>query len=130
MRISELGVPVYSSLIRSAAFVIVVTQKLVLQQYKNVQRVQEFHPPPCILLAPIQATPQQKVQIVKTADVKIQVRGLLPGQQLVHMPDGKLSADNSLRCCKIPAVAVSKNCIQRENVRNQGRIQGGVAPPP
>ena len=87
-------------------------------------------PPPCILLAPIQATPQQKVQIVKTADVKIQVRGLLPGQQLVHMPDGKLSADNSLRCCKIPAVAVSKNCIQRENVVNQGRIQGGVAPPP
>ena len=33
---------------------------------------------------------QQKVQIVKTADGKIQVRGLMPGQQLVQMPDGKL----------------------------------------
>ena len=31
---------------------------------------------------------QQKVQIVKSADGKIQVRGLLPGQQLVQMPDG------------------------------------------
>ena len=33
---------------------------------------------------------QQKVQIVRSADGKIQVRGLLPGQQLVQMPDGKL----------------------------------------
>ena len=33
---------------------------------------------------------QQKVQIVKSADGKIQVRGLLPGQQLVQMPDGRL----------------------------------------
>ena len=33
---------------------------------------------------------QQKVQIVKSADGKIQVRGLLPGQQLVMMPDGRL----------------------------------------
>ena len=30
----------------------------------------------------------QKVQITKSADGKIQVRGLLPGQQLVQMPDG------------------------------------------
>ena len=34
--------------------------------------------------------PQQKVQIVRSSDGKIQVRGLLPGQQLVQMPDGKL----------------------------------------
>ena len=33
---------------------------------------------------------QQKVQIVRSSDGKIQVRGLLPGQQLVQMPDGKL----------------------------------------
>ena len=36
------------------------------------------------------AQPQQKVQIVRSSDGKIQVRGLLPGQQLVQMPDGKL----------------------------------------
>ena len=46
--------------------------------------------PTLAAVAPIQASPQQKVQIVKTADGKIQVRGLLPGQQLVQMPDGKL----------------------------------------
>ena len=33
---------------------------------------------------------QQKVQIVRSNSGKIQVRGLLPGQQLVQMPDGKL----------------------------------------
>ena len=37
------------------------------------------------------ATPvQQKVQVIKSADGKIQVRGLLPGQRLVQMPDGRL----------------------------------------
>ena len=46
--------------------------------------------PALVAVAPAQASPQQKVQIVKTADGKIQVRGLLPGQQLVQMPDGKL----------------------------------------
>ena len=37
-------------------------------------------------------TPQleQKVQIVRSVDGKLQVRGLLPGQQLARMPDGKL----------------------------------------
>ena len=39
---------------------------------------------------PVTPSPQQKVQIVRSADGKIQVRGLLPGQQLVQMPDGKL----------------------------------------
>ena len=33
---------------------------------------------------------QQKVQIVRSSEGKIQVRGLFPGQQLVQMPDGKL----------------------------------------
>jgi nucleosome-remodeling factor subunit BPTF len=33
---------------------------------------------------------QQKVQIVRSNDGKIQVRGLLPGQQLVQTADGKL----------------------------------------
>ena len=42
-----------------------------------------------------QPSAQQKVQIVKSADGKIQVRGLLPGQQLVQMPDGKLQIFSS-----------------------------------
>ena len=39
---------------------------------------------------PVTPSSQEKVQIVRSADGKIQVRGLLPGQQLVQMPDGKL----------------------------------------
>merc|ERR1719410_2127450 len=49
------------------------------------------HPTPTVTPGASPATPvQQKVQIVKSADGKIQVRGLLPGQQLVQMPDGRL----------------------------------------
>ena len=44
-------------------------------------------PPPAQSPAP---GSQQKVQIVRSTDGKIQVRGLLPGQQLIQMPDGKL----------------------------------------
>ena len=48
------------------------------------------------VLAPVASTSsadtqlQQKVQIVRSSDGKIQVRGLLPGQQVVQMPGGKL----------------------------------------
>lgn len=37
---------------------------------------------------------QQKVQILRGPDGKLQVRGLLPGQQLIQMPDGKLHVLN------------------------------------
>ncbi len=60
----------------------------------SVGGVQNPAATPTQVMAPAQATPpqqtQQKVQIVRSADGKIQVRGLLPGQQLVQMPDGKL----------------------------------------
>jgi nucleosome-remodeling factor subunit BPTF len=61
--------------------------------------LQQLKPAP-LPASPIQPTtpstpasgpsPQQKVQIVRSNDGKIQVRGLLPGQQLVQTPDGKL----------------------------------------
>ncbi|XP_031787989.1 nucleosome-remodeling factor subunit NURF301 isoform X3 [Nasonia vitripennis] len=38
---------------------------------------------------------QQKVQILRGPDGKLQVRGLMPGQQLVQMPDGKLHVLNT-----------------------------------
>ncbi|XP_049831961.1 nucleosome-remodeling factor subunit NURF301 isoform X2 [Schistocerca gregaria] len=46
---------------------------------------------------PVPGTPsnQQRVQIVKGPDGKLQVRGLMPGQQLVQMPDGKLHVLNN-----------------------------------
>lgn len=49
----------------------------------------------CIFLgtnSPVQV--QQKVQILRGPDGKLQVRGLLPGQQLIQMPDGKLHVLN------------------------------------
>lgn len=42
--------------------------------------------------SPVQV--QQRVQILRGPDGKLQVRGLLPGQQLVQMPDGKLHVLN------------------------------------
>ena len=47
-------------------------------------------PPTNAILSSQQQQIQEKVQIVRSSDGKIQVRGLLPGQQLVQMPDGKL----------------------------------------
>ncbi|XP_054008049.1 nucleosome-remodeling factor subunit NURF301 isoform X1 [Hylaeus anthracinus] len=44
--------------------------------------------------APVQQI-QQKVQILRGPDGKLQVRGLMPGQQLVQMPDGKLHVLNT-----------------------------------
>lgn len=38
---------------------------------------------------------QQRVQILRGPDGKLQVRGLMPGQQLVQMPDGKLHVLNT-----------------------------------
>lgn len=45
-------------------------------------------------IAPVQQI-QQKVQILRGPDGKLQVRGLMPGQQLVQMPDGKLHVLNT-----------------------------------
>ncbi|XP_075219983.1 nucleosome-remodeling factor subunit NURF301 E(bx) isoform X3 [Lycorma delicatula] len=44
---------------------------------------------------PATAHTQQRVQISKGPDGKIQVKGLMPGQQLVQMPDGKLHVLNT-----------------------------------
>jgi nucleosome-remodeling factor subunit BPTF len=37
----------------------------------------------------------QKVQIIRGPDGKVSVRGLMPGQQLIQTPDGKLHVLNS-----------------------------------
>lgn len=53
---------------------------------------------------------QQKVQILRGPDGKLQVRGLMPGQQLVQMPDGKLHVLNTAQNITVatsPQAAVS-----------------------
>ncbi|CAH1170436.1 unnamed protein product [Phaedon cochleariae] len=49
------------------------------------------NPPPPVIQqqTPVKDTPQ-RVQIMRTPDGRITVKGLLPGQQLVQYPDGKL----------------------------------------
>ena len=56
----------------------------------------------------VQPGTQQKVQIVKNADGEIKVRGLLPGQQLVQMPDGKLQIFSSESSSPVKPVAGAK----------------------
>lgn len=51
---------------------------------------------------------QQRVQILRAADGKLQVRGLLPGQQLVQMPDGKLHVLNVSQTVGTPLA----QCVQ------------------
>jgi len=48
----------------------------------------------CIFLGTNVSPVPQRVQILRGPDGKLQVRGLLPGQQLVQMPDGKLHVVN------------------------------------
>ncbi|XP_063972664.1 nucleosome-remodeling factor subunit NURF301 isoform X2 [Diachasmimorpha longicaudata] len=54
-------------------------------------------PAPQSLIKGTPQTPQQpqRVQILRGPDGKLQVRGLMPGQQLVQMPDGKLHVLNT-----------------------------------
>ncbi|KAJ1519876.1 hypothetical protein ONE63_004117 [Megalurothrips usitatus] len=67
------------------------------------------------------ASPQtpQRVQILKQPDGKIQVKGLMPGQQLVQMPDGKLHVWNT---AAQPGQQVSA-AGQRIAVANSGIVQ-------
>ncbi|XP_015116667.1 nucleosome-remodeling factor subunit NURF301 isoform X2 [Diachasma alloeum] len=65
-------------------------------------------PTPQSLIKGSPQTPQQpqRVQILRGPDGKLQVRGLMPGQQLVQMPDGKLHVLNTTQS---PATTASSN---------------------
>ena len=76
-------------------------------------------PPPVAQPTPTTPGQQQKVQIVKTSDGKIQVRGLMPGQQLVQMPDGKL------QIFSLPSTNAATTTTQQQPQAVGGSI-GGV----
>jgi len=65
---------------------------------------------------------QQKVQIVKSADGKIQVRGLLPGQQLVQMPDGKLQIFSSQQNTSNTGSPVKPGQVQGAKVLGESSV--------
>lgn len=71
---------------------------------------------------PIKDTPQ-RVQIMRTPDGRITVKGLLPGQQLVQYPDGKLQVlttaqlqSSGLTTTKTPITATTPKAIIKQAV--------------
>lgn len=64
---------------------------------------------------PLTATPiaaqtvGKSLQIIKGADGKIQIRGLMPGQQLLRLPDGRLSIVNPSQSNVSGKIGVSVN---------------------
>lgn len=63
---------------------------------------------------------QQRVQILRGPDGKLQVRGLMPGQQLVQMPDGKLHVLNTGQAIATsPATSIVNIPITSVTTKNQ-----------
>ncbi|XP_034937972.1 nucleosome-remodeling factor subunit NURF301 isoform X2 [Chelonus insularis] len=52
---------------------------------------------------------QQRVQILRGPDGKLQVRGLMPGQQLVQLPDGKLHVLNTSQTTSASPLTLTVN---------------------
>merc|ERR1719330_422917 len=73
---------------------------------------------------------QQKVQIVKSADGKIQVRGLLPGQQLVQMPDGRLQILSNQQVPAGAGTVIQNTAPQMEMATPQAVTQQQVVQQP
>ncbi|XP_050054752.1 nucleosome-remodeling factor subunit NURF301 isoform X3 [Aphis gossypii] len=58
---------------------------------------------------------QQKLQCIKGEDGKIQFKGLLPGQQLIQLPDGKLHVTSYINPSPSRTVQIAKNTILANN---------------
>ncbi|CAG9862131.1 unnamed protein product [Phyllotreta striolata] len=99
---------------------------------------------PAALAAQTTKDTPQRVQIMRTPDGRITVKGLLPGQQLVQYPDGKLQVlttsqlqSSGLTTAKAPttpttpapavAKAVVKQAVQT-TVGTKTVVQGGAKP--
>ncbi|KAL4097581.1 hypothetical protein QTP88_022332 [Uroleucon formosanum] len=58
---------------------------------------------------------QQKLQCIKGEDGKLQFKGLLPGQQLIQLPDGKLHVTSYINPSPSRTVQIGKNTILANN---------------
>ena len=78
----------------------------------------------------VKPAPQQKVQIFRSSDGKTQVQGLLPGQQVVQMPGGKLQIFSTTP--KPPVVATAENppLEQRQTQVVAQQLAPGAPTPP
>ncbi|XP_012254800.2 nucleosome-remodeling factor subunit NURF301 isoform X2 [Athalia rosae] len=78
---------------------------------------------------------QQRVQILRGPDGKLQVRGLMPGQQLVQMPDGKLHVLNTGQAiaatpAQSPATTTSSTTTPQTGVKTVTNISPAKTPTP
>ncbi|XP_046429162.1 nucleosome-remodeling factor subunit NURF301 isoform X3 [Neodiprion fabricii] len=76
---------------------------------------------------------QQRVQILRGPDGKLQVRGLMPGQQLVQMPDGKLHVLNTGQAIaatptQTPATTSSASTTTPQSVTKSASNTSSVKP--
>ncbi|XP_003241005.1 nucleosome-remodeling factor subunit NURF301 isoform X2 [Acyrthosiphon pisum] len=58
---------------------------------------------------------QQKLQCIKGEDGKLQFKGLLPGQQLIQLPDGKLHVTSYINPSPSRTVQIGKNTMLANN---------------
>ncbi|XP_012232371.1 nucleosome-remodeling factor subunit NURF301 isoform X2 [Linepithema humile] len=71
---------------------------------------------------------QQRVQILRGPDGKLQVRGLLPGQQLVQMPDGKLHVLNVSQTVGTPLAQCVQSNSTTSTVTSQTKTATTASP--
>ncbi|CAB0041624.1 unnamed protein product [Trichogramma brassicae] len=69
----------------------------------------------------------QKVQILRGPDGKLQVRGLLPGQQLVQMPDGKLHVLNTAQTASLTGQQSTPTSVATTPTPNQLTVKKPVS---
>ena len=79
-----------------------------------------MEPPTNAILSPQQQKTQQKLQIVRSRDDKIKVCGLLPVQQLVQMPAGKLQPVQQQQVHQQPQV---QQVQHQPQVQQQPKVQ-------
>jgi len=77
----------------------------------------------------VKPAPQQKVQIIRSSDGKMQVQGLLPCQQVVQMRDGKLAIMTTPKPPVVPTVTNPPQQQKQPQVVAQQVAPGAPIPP-
>ncbi|XP_045474832.1 nucleosome-remodeling factor subunit NURF301 isoform X2 [Harmonia axyridis] len=97
-------------------------QGLIKVQTSSGQQIQTVQIQQPAASTPVLKQPEQpqKVQITRTSDGKLTVKGLLPGQQLIQYPDGKLQVISGgvvqQQAAKTPGTPVVTKQIIKSNV--------------
>lgn len=85
-------------------------QTLQIQQ-PGQQTISTLAPKPS---EPVSANTPQKVQIMRCPDGRVVVKGLLPGQQLIQFPDGKLQVVQAGQLSQIQQQTTTTQVVQKQ----------------